>query len=146
MKNFKYCSENILGLDVGTKRVGVALIYKGSSIPEEVGTFERGGKGAEKKIMDIIVAKEIHKLVVGLPLLRDNSESPQSNRVRQFIKRIVARTNIEIVFQDEYLTSEEAKERLINRGLSPSDFEKKGRIDSMAACIILEQYIEAHNK
>ncbi len=143
MKNVKQCSEKLLGLDIGTKKVGLAWAGIDSFIPKEIGTFLRAGKEAENKIIELINKYEIRCIVVGIPLLTDNKESPQSGRIKQFVKRIVARTDgIKIVFQDEYLSSEDAKDRLIDRGIILTEQKNKSRLDSVAACIILERYLE----
>ncbi len=127
----------VMGLDIGTKRIGVALsdyllmLANGHSVVE---------RNPENKALDEIlkIAKEnnVKKIVVGLPLNMDGTHGFQADDCKQFASKI---KDYEIIFEDERLTSNQAEENLRNRKI---DFKKnKGLVDIESACIILEQYL-----
>ena len=127
----------VMALDIGTKRIGIALsdyllmLASGHSYIERL---------PEDKALETIhkIAKEnnVKKIVIGLPLNMDNTEGIQAKDCREFAQKI---NDYEIIFEDERLTSETAEENLRNKKI---DFRKdKGLVDIESACIILEQYL-----
>lgn len=127
----------VMALDIGTKRIGIALsdyllmLADGHSyIPREP---EENALESIKKI-----AKENHveKIVVGLPLNMDGTKGFQAENCEEFASKI---KDFEVIFEDERLTSDTAEENLRNKKI---DFRKdKGLVDIESACIILEQYL-----
>lgn len=127
----------VMALDIGTKRIGIALsdyllmLASGHSyIPREP---EENALESIKKI-----AKENHveKIVVGLPLNMDGTKGFQAENCEEFASKI---KDFEVIFEDERLTSDTAEENLRNKKI---DFRKdKGLVDIESACIILEQYL-----
>ena len=127
----------VMALDIGTKRIGIALsdyllmLANGHSyIPREP---EENALESIKKI-----AKENHveKIVVGLPLNMDGTKGFQAKNCEEFASKI---KDFEVIFEDERLTSDTAEENLRNKKI---DFRKdKGLVDIESACIILEQYL-----
>ena len=127
----------IMALDIGTKRIGIALsdyllmLANGHSyIPRE----------PEEEALETIkkIAKENHveKIVIGLPLNMDGTKGFQAENCEEFASKI---KDYEIIFEDERLTSDTAEENLRNKKI---DFRKdKGLVDIESACIILEQYL-----
>ncbi len=132
----------VMALDVGTKRIGVALsdfllmIANGHScVPRQ----------PEDKAVDEIlkIAKDnrVEKIVVGLPINMDGTQGAQAEDCKQFAEKL---TGYEIIFEDERLTSDTAEENLRNKKI---DFKKnKGLVDIESACIILEQYLSRNQK
>lgn len=119
----------IVALDIGSKRVGVALSPSDVAIPVPIGVWERSS--AEKNLLELITERGVNIVVVGLPLSIDGKETAQSEKVRNFCKRIEKRASgVKIAFVDEYLTSEEAKN-------SGGDVR---HIDALAALEILKSY------
>ena len=126
-----------MALDIGTKRIGIALsdyllmLANGHSyIPREP---EENALESIKKI-----AKENHveKIVVGLPLNMDGTKGFQAENCEEFASKI---KDFEVIFEDERLTSDTEEENLRNKKI---DFRKdKGLVDIESACIILEQYL-----
>ena len=129
--------HKIMALDVGTKRIGVALSDYLQVIAVPNVCIQR--KPEEKAIEEIIkIAKEnnVEKIVVGLPKNMDGSIGDQAKDCIEFSQKIVG---FDIILEDERLTSEEAEERLRERKV---DFKKnKGLVDIESACVILEQYL-----
>ena len=127
----------VMALDVGTKRIGIALsdfllmLANGHSyIPRE----------PEDKAIEAIykIAKEnrVEKIVVGVPLNMDGTKGFQAENCKEFASKL---KGYEIIFEDERLTSDTAEENLRAKKI---DFRKdKGLVDIESACIILEQYL-----
>ncbi len=128
----------LIALDVGTKRIGVAKADSSVRIAIPYSAIEVNGEEF-KKIASLARAWAINNFVLGLPRNSRGEETEQSRYVRQFAKEL-KRTipEAKICFQDESLTSVEAEKRLKNRKKG----YKKGDIDSEAAAIILQDFLE----
>lgn len=128
---------NILALDVGTKRIGVAVAD--STLPIAVPLLTLRVDGNElQKLFSIINEKHVDTVVVGYPRNQSGDPTEQTGVAESFAVHL--RGHAEVVFQDESLTSVTAEERLRQSG---KPFEK-GDIDALAACIILQDYLEEH--
>lgn len=129
----------LLAIDMGAKRVGVAVSDELGLTIRPVTTIER--RSWKKLLRSISEQIEIFKaraLVVGLPLNLDGSEGPASAEARQIAAKFELSLKIPVYLQDERLTSEEAKLRL-------QDIQTRERandIDSAAAAIILQDFID----
>lgn len=138
----------ILGLDVGDKRIGVALsdglllAAHGHSVLERTGI-----RKDTSKVLNIIKENDCSHVVIGLPLNMDGSFGPQAQLTEDFAKALENKLrsnglpNVEIVFQDERLTSLMAERVLIEADVSRKD--RKGLIDKTAAIIILQSYLDS---
>lgn len=134
----------LLGLDVGDKRVGTAIIDKSTGRARAFKTFDRANYAAEKAIIELIAEHQVKTLIVGLPLGAQLQETPQALKVKNFCRRLLKRVVIDIIYVDEYLTSEEAADKLGIRGKKMAmTARRRGDIDSMSAAIILEKYLKA---
>lgn len=130
----------LIGLDVGTKRIGVAKADSSVRIAVPYSAIEVDGSEFEK-IASLARAWDINSFVIGLPRNSQGEETQQSRYVRQFTKQLKqAIPSAKLCFQDESLTSVEAEKRLKNRKKG----YKKGDIDSEAATIILQDFLEQH--
>ena len=129
--------HKIMALDVGTKRIGVALSDYLQVIANPCTCIQRDPE--QKAIEEITkIAKEnrVEKIVVGVPYNMDGTLGFQGENCIEFSQKLIG---FDIILEDERLTSEEAEERLKNRKV---DFRKnKGLVDIESACIILEQYL-----
>lgn len=130
--------NKIMALDIGTKRIGVALSDFLHIIATGNCVVERNPEGdAIEKIKKIASENKVKKIVVGIPLNMDETQGKQAKDCLGFAKNF--ENDFEVIFEDERLTSEQAEENLRNRNI---DFKKnKGLIDIESACIILEQYL-----
>lgn len=129
----------LLSLDIGKKRIGVAISNSGI-IAREYETIKNTSiKDVITYVDDVITKEEIEKLIVGLPKSMDGQDSEYTKYVRDFTKEIANHLKIDIIFEDERLTTNEAKRQLINVGAS--DEEIKNRIDQYSAKLILDQYL-----
>lgn len=129
--------HKIMALDVGTKRIGVALSDYLQVIANPCTCIQR--EPEQKAIEEITkIAKEnrVEKIVVGVPYNMDGTLGIQGENCIEFSQKLIG---FDIILEDERLTSEEAEERLKSRKV---DFRKnKGLVDIESACIILEQYL-----
>jgi len=128
----------ILALDIGKKRIGLAISHSGI-IASEYLTLENN-KDLLKKISDILAKENIEKIIIGLPQNMDGTESVYAKEVLQFAEKLRKVTKIFILFEDERLTTKEAERQLREQGVSSEDLKK--RIDQYAAKLILEQYLQ----
>lgn len=130
----------LIGLDVGTKRIGVAKADSNVRVAVPYSAVEVDGNEFDK-IASLARAWDINCFVLGLPRNNSGEETKQSQVVRQFAAELkTAIPDAKICFQDESLTSVEAEKRLKKRKKS----YKKGDIDSEAATIILQDFLEQH--
>ena len=129
--------HKVMALDVGTKRIGIALSDYLQVIATPHSFISRQPESsAIEEIIKIAKDNRVEKIVVGVPLNMDGSKGPQADDCINFSQKI---TGFDIILEDERLTSEEAEERLRARKV---DFRKnKGLVDMESACVILEQYL-----
>lgn len=129
--------HKVMALDVGTKRIGIALsdYLQVIATPHSFISRQPEDKAIEE-ITKIATENRVEKIVVGVPKNMDGSEGFQAKDCINFSQKI---SGFDIILEDERLTSEEAEERLRARKV---DFRKnKGLVDMESACVILEQYL-----
>lgn len=128
----------LIALDVGSKRIGIAKADSSVRIAIPYSAVEVDG--AEfKKIASLARAWDINSFVIGLPRNSKGEETEQSKYVRKFAAQLKREIEgAKVCFQDESLTSVEAEKRLKSRKKG----YKKGDIDSEAAAIILQDFLE----
>ncbi len=132
---------NLLALDVGDVRIGVALATYPTFLPQALITLSNDQYFIDK-LKDLIDVHHISRLIVGLPRNMDSEDTPQTLKVKNFVNQIKSKLQLEIIFQDEFLTSKKAQEILEQRSKSYS----KEDIDKTAASLILEDYINGDIK
>ncbi|MBE6112042.1 MAG: Holliday junction resolvase RuvX [Peptococcaceae bacterium] len=131
----------IMALDVGSKRIGVALSDPLKITAQGLETFHR--KNLEEDVAGLwklIDEHEVSQLVVGLPKNMDGSEGFKVEEVRQFIADLTAERQIETIWVDERLTTVSAERALLEADVSRA--KRKKVIDKMAAVIILQSYLD----
>ncbi len=127
--------KNILALDVGDRRVGVALADSQIKIAVPYGYLERSDKIIQQ-ITELMLDHGIDTLVVGYPRNQSGEATKQTESVEQFAEELAEiEIDADLVFQDESLSSVEAERRL-------GRVKDKGEIDAEAASIILQDYLE----
>lgn len=129
--------HKIMALDIGTKRIGVALSDYLHVIANPCTCILREPEqNAIEEITKIAKENNVEKIVVGVPVNMDGTLGFQAKNCMNFAQKLVG---FDIIMEDERLTSEEAEERLRKRKV---DFRKnKGLVDIESACVILEQYL-----
>ncbi|HBG81282.1 TPA: Holliday junction resolvase RuvX [candidate division CPR2 bacterium] len=128
-----------LGIDVGEKRIGLAVSDEMQMIARELGVLSVEDFGL--KIKEIISDEGIEKIVVGRPRNLSGDLGPQAERVGEFVDKEIRLLGKVIIWEDETLTSKKAEEELKNAGASLVEIKK--RIDAVAARIILESYLRS---
>lgn len=137
----------IIGLDLGSKRIGLAVSDEQASIAFPAGILEsRGRKKDLAALRAMIKEKDIERAVVGLPLHLDGRKGPEAEKAIRFAKDLSELARIPVEMLDERWTSMEA-ERLLAGGPQQTKKKKdkrrvKGTVDEMAASIILKTYLE----
>lgn len=129
-------SQTLVGLDVGEKRIGVSVADTGIRIAVPFVTVEVDGNEIQA-IAEIVIKEQAEVIVVGYPRNQQGEATAQTDYVEKFTKRLEY-LDKKIVFQDESLTSVLAEEQLKSHKRPYS----KGDIDSQAAAIILQDYVE----
>jgi putative Holliday junction resolvase len=132
----------VIGLDVGDKRVGVAISDSSQLLASPHSILDRAQNRAEKAILELIETHHCQELVVGLPLGADNSENEQCQKVKNFCRRLQKRVSIELYYIDEFGSSMEAEERLRDNRRPRRHNGKKEEIDAAAAAIILQAFLD----
>lgn len=127
----------VMALDIGSSRIGVALARLDSRIAQPLTTIDRS-EGFVQKITDLINEYSVTTLVCGQPRGLDGQETQQTHDTLDFIKQLKNETSIEIVLQDEAMTSKKAESELIQRGKP----YQKGDIDALAATYILDDFLQ----
>lgn len=125
-----------LALDVGSKRIGVAIASLSFKLPRPLCTLMNDDTFL-KRLNDLIKTEAIGVLVVGLPRGLEGQETGQTKYVRDFVDQLKTHIDLPINFQDEALTSTWAEAELTARG----KIYQKGDIDALAATYILEDYL-----
>ncbi len=132
----------LIGLDVGTKRIGVSRADSSVKIAIKLGTVEVDGTEFEK-IKKISRLYNAENFLIGLPRNSSGEETAQSQYSREFAKQLKEELpNSKVRFQDESLTSVMAEEHLKNR---KGNFAK-GDIDAEAATLILQDFLESYHE
>ena len=109
--------------------------------------LRRAGKRPPvSKILDIITANEIEAAVVGLPLALSGEDTAWTRDVREFAQTLQTRSGITVDLFDERMTSVQAERAVRELGLKKSQREQKERIDSAAAMILLQLYLDRRKK
>lgn len=137
--------EKYIGLDLGTKSLGIAVCDSlGIIHPRENYNFEKGNyKKAREHLIDILEIENIKNVVIGLPLrLEGRVEGDRCESVRRFMTDILkVKPNLNVIYWDESYSTIEARERLKDEGLKEEKIKKI--IDMMSAVVILEDYLRS---
>ena len=131
--------NNLLGLDIGERRIGVARVNLVARLPQALTTL-LNDTNFINKLKDLIEQYKIDALVVGLPRNLSGEETAQSKYTRQFCKDNLSDLGLPIIWQDETLSSVAATENM-NKLKQVHD-----NIDALAAEIILDDYLLANRK
>lgn len=134
-----------LGLDLGITSLGVAISDKTNTLvsPLTLIKFKREDyNDALNKLMEIIKDKNISKVILGLPKNMDNSLGFAAQRSLNF-KKILESENVEVILEDERLTTVEAINIMKNNGLKR--INEQNKTDVLSAVLILESYLKRQN-
>ena len=130
----------IAGLDLGKRRIGLAIADNEGLAVHPIGALERRSVVRDLELIrSRFVEFEVSRVVIGLPLNMDGTAGPAARAAEAFADRLRDSTGLPVELFDERLTSFEAEERL--RELSGKRARDKGTVDAVAASIILESWL-----
>jgi putative holliday junction resolvase len=137
----------VVGIDLGERRIGVAVSDPSGTLARPLRTIERGASDADaveqlrSMIVDLTAEDEIGSVVVGLPTRLDGTPNRQTQRIGTMVTLLSARLPVPVFTYDERLSSREAEERL---AIHEKDWRKrKVKLDAAAAAVILQDYLDA---
>jgi len=134
----------VMGLDIGDRRIGVALSDPGARIAQPYATIDRNKENAIERLQSIVKENDVGVIVVGLPLNMNGSEGIQAERTRAFVNELrEAIPDVDLTFRDERLTSVASENVLIESGMRRE--KRKKHRDRVAATLILQNYLESEN-
>jgi putative holliday junction resolvase len=131
-----------MGLDLGTKTIGVAVSDELALTAQGLPTLERRGPRQDLETLKVLAAEwSVSRFILGLPLNMDGSEGPRAKATRAFGDALAAATALEVIYQDERLTTVEATRLLIEGNASRE--KRKKVVDQIAASLILQGWLDA---
>ncbi len=137
------CRVRIMGLDFGSKTVGVAVTDPLGYTAQGVEIIRRDSpkrlRRTLSRIGELIDQYGVGTIVLGYPVMLDGSESERVERTKEFASMLARRFDKPVVFQDERLTTVEAYEIMEKAGVPKKD--REGLVDQVAAEVILEDYM-----
>ena len=129
-----------MGIDYGSRRVGVALSDRLGIAAHPFEVLE-AGPGLGHRLADLVAAEDVAKVVVGLPVSLDGSEHAAARRTRRFVDRLRPLVGVEVVLYDERLTTRIAESVLVAAGTSRA--KRRRRVDKVAATVMLQGYLDS---
>lgn len=130
-----------LGLDVGNKRIGVAVSDPTGLLASAERVIRRRSLAKDIAALAALVEElGVETIVVGLPLHLDGRAGEQAESVQRFVERLRAHVRVPIVFWDERLSTRGAQALLIEAGMGAA--QRAARIDAAAAAVILQSYLD----
>ena len=136
--------NRLIALDHGARRIGVAVADSETGMAFARSAVQRRNLGQDlAAVRELCAAEGAELIVIGLPLNMDGTEGPQAASAREFGARL-AEIGLDVVYEDERLSSWEAAERLSESGRKPP--RASGELDSTAARVILQQYLDARHR
>ena len=130
-----------LGIDFGTRRIGLALSDPTGTLASPLPFLENTGvKQVVSKLKQMVADQQIATIVVGLPRNMDGTYGPSAQKVQAFVTQIQPEISAKIITQDERLTTSQASRDLAQMGLSQKELRKK--VDSSSATLILQQFLD----
>lgn len=136
-------SARVLGLDVGSKTIGVAVTDELRVAAHPVTTLQRRGTARDvEQIQELVARYQAERIVVGMPFEPDGTEGHRASRVRVFIDALAA-AGLAIEECDESYSTVEAEETLLEADLSRK--KRKAVIDRAAAAVILLRWLEGRS-
>ena len=130
-----------LGIDFGTRRIGLALSDPTGTLASPLPFLENSGpQKVITALQELVQAQDVQTVVIGLPRNMDGTYGPAAQKVREFIAQIQPHLSAKMICQDERLTTVQASRGLSQIGLSQKELRKK--VDSSSAALILQQFLD----
>ncbi|MBF6567827.1 MAG: Holliday junction resolvase RuvX [Candidatus Binataceae bacterium] len=133
----------VAALDVSTKRIGIAVCDRSLNAVHPISTLVRTTLDRDlAQLRALLIPRAVDKVIVGLPINMNGSEGPAAHRMRAFAAHLGAALAIPVELQDERLTTFEARDLM--RGLPTTRSRRRNSMDSIAAALILEAWLQAN--
>jgi putative Holliday junction resolvase len=138
----------VLSLDVGDRRIGVALSDETGTIATPLVVIRRSSKVSDfARLIQLVREQGVSKLIVGDPLNADGSAGPQARRIERYAATLedalqAEGLDVPLVLWDEGLSTQRAQEAMIASGRKAED--RRTRLDAVAAAVILQDYLDTH--
>lgn len=130
-----------MGLDVGDKRIGIALSDEAGLIASPRDTLHRNGLETDiDSLIELARNEDVGEILVGMPISMDGSEGPQAKKVARFIHALSEHSEIPVVPWDERLTTVAAERALLEGNVSRG--KRRKVIDKVAAAYLLQGYLD----
>ena len=131
----------VLGLDLGDARIGVAISDDGRRMAVPLGTVRTGPPDDVKAIVDLVTEHGVTLVVVGHPLLMSGEAGERAHLAERFAEALGAILPVDVLLQDERLSTAEADRALRDAGASSRD--RRRTVDRSAATVILQAWLDA---
>lgn len=133
-----------LGLDIGDRRIGVAISDPEQILASPLTTIVRDDDDkAIDNIVDIVNKYEVQRIVIGLPYSLNGKIGEQAYKVKTFVEKLSKCTKVNIEFRDERLSTVAVTHLLIEAGMKKKNRKIKERRDAAAAAFILQGYLDS---
>jgi putative Holliday junction resolvase len=139
----------VLGLDVGDRRVGIAISDPTGTVVRPLQTLVRGSRVEDFVTIAALVAEHhVELVVVGQPLSLDGTEGPQARRIARYAQLLADHLAVPVVSWDERYTTAAAEEIMLQtRGRGKRRRARAaGEVDAIAAAVILQSYLDSQDK
>jgi len=134
----------ILGLDIGDRRIGLAISDPNGQVAVPLRTLRRTAQdGAVEAIASLVAEENVEAVVVGLPLRMDGSVGPQAESVQEFVRKLLPAVSVPVTLWDERLSTVQAEQLLRRAG--PASRKGRAEQDALAAAIILQGYLDSRS-
>ncbi len=137
--------KRILGIDYGDKRIGIAISDPMCIIATAL-DYIRNDDNTIDKILKLTKIYDVEMVVVGLPLNLKGERGAKSIQVYDFIQNLKQKTDLKVVEWDERFTTKIARQTIMQMGLKKKQRQDKSKIDSMAATILLQSFLDSNYK
>ena len=128
----------VLGVDVGTVRVGLAVSDPGHVLAQPLSVCAR--EGAEEEIARQVAELDVERIVVGLPIRTDGSHGPEAEAATAFAKGLEQRCELPVEMWDERLSTKQAEAAMRAGGTKAKG--QRGKVDKVAAALVLQAFLD----
>ena len=132
--------RRVLGVDPGSRRIGIAIGVGTVASPLTVIQRGRSLDEALRQVAAVAVQEEVERIVVGLPLRLDGSEGPAAKAARDVVRGLARFTDVPVDVHDERFTTVSADRALMEAGLGAR--ERRGAVDKVAAAVMLQSWLD----
>lgn len=133
----------VLAVDWGEARIGLAVSDPTRTLATPYTTLAEKDKGLQiKRVLALVTQLDISEIIVGMPLAMDGGATSTTRPAMKYAEKLASLVNVPVTLVDERLTSSMAEDRLSEAGWKPTQADK-GRIDSAAAAVMLQAWLDS---